>query len=56
MASPVTARSDPPRRVRAVRLAPPEVIVEREAGGVIRLRSPHDAAPYAGESASNKKL
>ena len=31
---------------RAVRLGPTEVVVERRAGGVIQLRSPHPLGPY----------
>ena len=34
------------RRLRAVRLGPRDVLVERRAGGVIHLRSPHALGPY----------
>src|SRR5882762_1036605 len=34
------------RRLRPVRLGPRDVLVERRAGGVIHLRSPHALGPY----------
>ncbi|MBV8031849.1 MAG: feruloyl-CoA synthase [Betaproteobacteria bacterium] len=35
------------RPIRSVRLAQPEVAVERRAGGVVHLRSPHELPPFA---------
>ena len=34
------------RRLRPVRLGPRDVLVEKRAGGVIHLRSPHELGPY----------
>jgi len=47
MASPQAVRSETPRRVRAVRLCAPEVMLDRRADGIIHLRSPHALPPHA---------
>jgi feruloyl-CoA synthase len=46
MASPLKA--DTARRVRAVRLCAPEVMIDRRADGTLYLNSPHKLDPYAG--------
>jgi feruloyl-CoA synthase len=46
MASPHTARSETPRRVRPVRLCEPEVVVDRKPDGTLYLKSQRTLPPY----------
>src|SRR5947208_16459463 len=46
MASPQPVRTDARRRVRAVKLCAPEVLVDRRTDGMIYLKSPRTLRPY----------